>query len=57
MIQEYSDGRMTIDGKTYRKDLKIIANRVIPNNLTSSSAPPKGTPDSGKGPFTDGRRV
>ena len=29
-IDAYSDGSMTVDGKEYRRDLKIIGDRVIP---------------------------
>lgn len=31
MIEDYSSGRMTVDGKEYRRDLKIIENRVRPD--------------------------
>ena len=31
MIEEYNFGEMVIDGETYRKDLIISKNRVIPN--------------------------
>ena len=31
MIDQYTSGHMTVDGKTYRKDLKIIRNRVVPD--------------------------
>ena len=30
MIEAYSAGQMTVDGKEYRRDLKIIGARVIP---------------------------
>jgi hypothetical protein len=29
MIEKYSFGRMTVDGREYRKDLKIIQGRVV----------------------------
>jgi hypothetical protein len=31
MIEEYESGRITVDGTTYQKDLKIIGNRVVPD--------------------------
>jgi hypothetical protein len=31
MIEGYNSGRMTVDGKRYHHDLKIIRNRVVPD--------------------------
>ena len=31
MIEDYSFGSMTISGKSYRSDLKIIAGKVLPD--------------------------
>lgn len=30
-IERYSFGRISIDGKTYQQDIKIVGNRVIPD--------------------------
>lgn len=31
MIDSYAFGKMTVNGKTYRDDLKIVGNRVLPD--------------------------
>jgi hypothetical protein len=31
MIEEYTEGRMKVQGQEYRRDLKIIDTRVIPS--------------------------